>query len=63
MRDPARIEPTLQAIKAAWQENPDLRLGQLIWAIAGRDPFYVEDDTLVDRAGAMRNAKEKAAEL
>lgn len=30
MRDPARIDRILAALRAAWVEHPDLRLGQLI---------------------------------
>ena len=30
MRDPARINEVLEALRAAWQLDPDLRLGQLI---------------------------------
>lgn len=43
-RDPARIERLLGALRSYWQRHPDLRLGQIVWNMAGRDPFYVEDD-------------------
>lgn len=48
MRDPNRINPTLEAIKKIWQQKPDMRLGQLLWMLNdGKDPFYMEDDVLV----------------
>jgi len=55
MRDPARIDPTLEAIGEFWKKYPDLRLGQLIIILAQNartDPFYVEDDKLV-QAGEL----------
>ena len=52
MRDPARIDDVLAAVRAAWAESPDLRLGQLIVnAVRPTNPcpevFYTEDDALV----------------
>ena len=52
MRDPKRIGPILEALRLAWEQSPDLRLGQLIVIIANIanpkcDVFYVEDDTMV----------------
>ncbi len=44
MRDPARIEPLLAELAVYWKAHADLRLGQLLWAVCGRDPFAVEDD-------------------
>jgi len=44
MRDPDRIKPTLEAIEKLW---PDLRLGQLVWIIAGRDPYNMEDKYII----------------
>jgi len=33
-----------QLLAKYWKEKyPDFRLGQLLWAIAGRDPFHIED--------------------
>ncbi len=54
MRDPARIEDVLAALRAAWVEAPDLRLGQLIVnAVCPKEPcpevFYAEDDLLLQR--------------
>ena len=53
MRDPNRIGPTLDAIRGFWEQYPDLRLGQLIAVLAAGasiDPFYIEDDALVQAA-------------
>ena len=52
MRDPVRIDDVLAALRAAWAESPDLRLGQLIVnAVRPTNPcpevFYTEDDALV----------------
>ena len=56
MRDPARIERILSALRDAWNADgcQDLRLGQLLISVAshggilglttGNDLFYVEDD-------------------
>lgn len=54
MRDPARIDEILAALRAAWQESPDLRLGQLIVdAIRPTQPcpevFHVQDEGLLER--------------
>ena len=48
MRDPGRIKKILAALRAVWEENPDLRLGQLICNAVREDMlYYIEDDTLV----------------
>lgn len=56
MRDPNRIPAVIAALQAAWYQNPDLRLCQLIVNAAsmahpagmpGNDPFYVEDDRML----------------
>ncbi len=54
MRDPARIDEILSALRAAWQESPDLRLGQLIVnAVRPTQPcpevFYLQDEDLLER--------------
>jgi uncharacterized protein YihD (DUF1040 family) len=48
MRDPERIDPTIELIREVWKKNPDQRLGQLICNISryGRgntDPWIMED--------------------
>lgn len=53
MRDPKRIYPICNRLAAAWSAVPDLRLGQLIvnavyTAASNSDPFYIEDDALID---------------
>ena len=59
MRDPDRIDGVLAAVKSVWVKYPDLRLGQLLWAIASGDPFFMEDDELVKRSGSweLNNTK------
>lgn len=58
MRDPNRIEETLEILRVAWEANPDMRLTQLLWNIRDINPhltytasmFYnMEDDVLKDR--------------
>ena len=48
MRDPGRIKGILAALRAVWEENPDMRLGQLICNAVREDMlYYIEDETLV----------------
>ena len=48
MRDPRRIKKVLAALRVVWEENPDMRLGQLICNAVREDMlYYIEDDTLV----------------
>lgn len=54
MRDPARLPGVLNAVWAYWSKHPDLRLAQLICnADKHGDPYYMEDDTLVDTLAEM----------
>lgn len=51
MRDPARIDPMLAKLGAIWRANPDLRLTQLLVALARTGEtmpgfFYTEDNRL-----------------
>lgn len=52
MRDGMRIDPILDRLRAVWNSNPDQRLAQIIFNAAAnewkRDPFYMEDDELID---------------
>ena len=50
MRDPNRIPKVLDILRKNWEENPDLRLCQLISnAIpANTDGFFLEDDRLIE---------------
>ena len=52
MRDPARIERVLATLRRVWEQNPDLRLGQLVVIATKPDEpcpevFHVEDDVLL----------------
>ena len=48
MSDPRRIKKVLAALRVVWEENPDMRLGQLICNAVREDMlYYIEDDTLV----------------
>lgn len=51
MRDPARIPVLLDLLSQYWATCPDMRLGQLVFAMTppGRDPFNLEDDALIAR--------------
>jgi hypothetical protein len=65
MRDPARIDDVLAAVRAAWAESPDLRLGQLIVnAVRPTNPcpevFYTEDDALVQRLKSFQELMQAA---
>lgn len=57
MRDPNRIPRILNLLRTYWEENPDLRMGQIVVNLTpGRfqresdagwkmmDPYHVEDD-------------------
>lgn len=47
MRDPKRIKPLLRQIGKIWQENPDLRLCQLIGnCFPPGDNYHKEDELL-----------------
>jgi len=47
-RNPQRINPMLERIRALWHANPDFRLMQLLQVVISRggDHFYLEDDVL-----------------
>jgi len=49
MRDINRIKPILEELEKLWLQEPDMRLGQLIFNIhwlhsKGTDLFFTEDD-------------------
>jgi uncharacterized protein YihD (DUF1040 family) len=49
MRDPKRINETLEKLRVLWELNPDLRFFQLISWVADQgweyeDPFFWEED-------------------
>lgn len=53
MRNPHRIPVILNLLKEVWEQNPDLRLSQLILNAAYRggwevnDAFYAEEATII----------------
>lgn len=49
MRNPKRIKFVLRELERLWLQVPDWRLGQLVFNIVGRDPFYIEDYDLVEK--------------
>lgn len=55
MRDPKRIRKFCNRLATAWELVPDLRFGQLLFNIfvqiknEGKDPFYLEDDSMIQR--------------
>ncbi len=54
MRDPARIEKLIDALRRVWRVSPDMRLGQIVVNAANpKEPapqvFYIEDDRMLDR--------------
>jgi hypothetical protein len=53
VRNPKRIPDVLRRLEKVWREHPDLRLGQIVSnatssIMASTDPFYVEDDQMID---------------
>lgn len=50
MRNPSRINPIIEQLRALWLANPDLRFGQLVTLVetkvkaTGQDFFNAEDD-------------------
>ena len=65
MRDPARIDDVLAALRTAWVESPDLRLGQLIVnAVRPTNPcpevFHAEDDMVLRGLISYRDAMQLA---
>lgn len=49
MRDKNRIDPFLEKLGEAWKKVPDWRFGQLIVNVLGEDPFYIEDDKVIEQ--------------
>lgn len=43
--DPNRIKPIIELLQKRWEENPQMRLCQLLVNICpyATDPFYIED--------------------
>lgn len=52
MRDPKRIPEVLEALRAYWESEPDMRLGQILGNVSSHmrttsDPYYMEDDVFL----------------
>ena len=63
MRDMNRIPKILKELEKFWYNHPDWRLGQIVSnlnyeVMGGDDPFYLEDDLLLELL-EKRNNKEK----
>lgn len=56
-RDPSRIDPIIEQLRALWKTHPDMRLGQLIENVAGanEDIFNIEDDDMRERMTEYAN--------
>jgi hypothetical protein len=53
MRDKSRIEPLLNKIKVFWEENADLRLGQVVYMLAenlGQQDIFFPEEKAWDNA-------------
>lgn len=51
VHDPKRIQAFCNRLARAWEMLPDWRFGQLMFNVLsefGRDPFYCEDDQMID---------------
>jgi len=48
VRNPDRIDYVMRELARLWKLHPDWRLGQLVFNIPGRDPFFIEDYDLID---------------
>lgn len=60
MRDPQRIPKVLGRIRAAWEQNPDLRFGQLVDIVrelGALDMFYAEDGQWADAFAAYQHGR------
>ena len=65
MRDINRIKPILKEIEKLWLQNPDFRIGQLIYVIARTREstpklFYMEDDEFLLKLNEFNNSKKKS---
>ena len=49
MRDPKRIRKFCNQLADIWESQcPDCRFGQLIMNVLTKDPFYIEDDEMME---------------
>jgi hypothetical protein len=66
MRDLARIDAVLAALKEAWVQQPDLRLGQLVVIAAKpKDPclpvFNLEDEAFLQGLAEYQSLRKRGA--
>ena len=47
MRDPDRIDVIIEELRRLWKAVPDWRLGQLVVNCSSSQPFYIEDDDML----------------
>lgn len=60
MRDPKRIKEILSIFEEVWEQNPDLRLCQLVVNITRmNDPFYIEDDIFLEYLKDIKNVLDR----
>ena len=64
MRDKNRIDPFMIEFAELWKRYPDLRFGQLVMNLqalvsANPDPFYTEDDIMLQAIRKMYNQDDK----
>lgn len=62
MRNPDRIDKMLTILGNLWKKYPDLRLGQLICNVY-HNPYYVEDDTLIEGLIKYYNELERNVQI
>ena len=60
MRDPKRIQPFMAKLAKEWKKYPDLRFVQfvnLVFNEATRDPFYYEENEILELLEEEREAE------
>ena len=65
MRDINRIKPILKEIEKLWLQNPDFRIGQLIYVIARTREItpkllYMDDHEFLLKLNEFNNSKKKS---
>ena len=46
---PDQYEILFEMVSTWRRDHSDLRFGQWVWNVCGGDPFYIEDDEMVER--------------
>ena len=60
MRNPDRIKPFMNELADIWEKNcPDWRFGQLLVNVLDTDPFYLEDEDILNVFKEFFNKKGK----